>query len=279
MNTIVTHFSPDVDATCSIWLIKKFLPGFSNAEIKFVPAGQTWGNEDPDSNSEIIHVDTGFGQFDHHQEDKEICAASLIYQYLDKKGKLTNNESAVLKRLVREVNEIDHFKQVYWQEADNDRYDFHLDAVVDGLKLLYPKNDLKIIEISLPFLEAVFKRLTNKLWAEKLIEKEALKFKSRWGEALAFETTNDEVIHLAQKKGYKLVVRRDPKKNYIRIKSWPAKQMDLTQIYNKLKEKDPNATWFLHASKHMILNGSTKNPEMRPTSLSLEEIVDIIKLI
>lgn len=279
MNTIVTHFSPDVDAICSIWLIKRFLLGFSNACVKFVPAGKTLNGKDPDSDPKVIHLDTGFGRFDHHQTAEKTCASDKVYQYLKTKGLLTKNETQVLKRIVYEVNEIDHFKQVFLKDADSDRYDFCLDAIVDGLKLLYSDDDPKILKTGLDCLEAIFKQLTNKLWAEKLIEKEALKFKSRWGEALAFETTNDEVIHLAQKKGYKLVVRRDPKKNYIRIKSWPAKEIDLTQIYNKLKEKDKSATWFLHASKHMILNGSTKNPEMRATKLSLEEIINIIKSI
>ena len=91
------------------------------------------------------------------------------------------------------------------------------------------------------------------------------------------ETTNDEVVHLGQKMGYALVVRKDPRKGYLRIKSLPKDDIDLTPVYNVLAKRDPAATWFLHASRHMILNGSTKNPEMRPTTLKLAQIIDVLK--
>ena len=40
MKIIVTHASPDWDAITSIWLLKRFLPGWNTAEIRFVPAGE-----------------------------------------------------------------------------------------------------------------------------------------------------------------------------------------------------------------------------------------------
>lgn len=279
MKTIVTHFSPDVDAICSVWLIKKFMPGFSNAEITFVPAGETLYNKEPDENCDIIHVDTGFGRFDHHQDDRNTCASKLVYEYLNKKNCLKKSSSVALKRLVAQINEIDHFKQVFWTEPASDRYELFLDAIVDGLRLLYPRESKKILEIGFEIFEAIFRQFENKIWAENIIKNESIKFKSFWGRTLAFESTNDEATHLAQKLGYKLVVRKDPRKDYIRIKSLPTVKIDLTKIYRKLRGKDKEATWYFHPSKHMILNGSTKNPEMKPTKLTLEEIINIIKSI
>jgi hypothetical protein len=77
--------------------------------------------------------------------------------------------------------------------------------------------------------------------------------------------------------GYALVVRKDPKKGYLRIKSLPKDEIDLTDIYNRLKKEEPDATWFFHASRHMILNGSSKNPNMRPTQKTLGEIIEVLK--
>lgn len=101
------------------------------------------------------------------------------------------------------------------------------------------------------------------------------------GKAMAFETINDGVIKLAQKMGYLLVVRKDPRKGYVRIKarpeSGPEDNIDLTAAYEELVKIDPEATWFLHVSKKMLLNGTPKNPKMIPTKLSLQEIVDVLK--
>lgn len=271
--------SPDVDAICAIWLVKRFLTGFSDAKIVYVPAGTTYKEKNPDNDPSILHLDTGLGKFDHHQTDKMICTTSLVYDFLLKEKKLTENQVKVVKRIVNQVNQIDHFQMVYYQDARDDKYEFFLESIIDGLKLLNPQDDARITKIGLVLFEGIFTQMTNKTWAEEIIEKETVKFQCKWGKALGFESVNDEALRLAQKMGYKLVVRRDPKKSYIRIKSWPDANIDLSEIYERLKEKDKSATWFLHSSKHMILNGSTKNPKMKPTSLSLKEIINIVKSI
>jgi hypothetical protein len=92
-------------------------------------------------------------------------------------------------------------------------------------------------------------------------------------------TPNDDVVRLAQKMGYMVAVRKDPKKGYLRVKSFPKKEIDLEPLYNIFKEQEPDATWFLHASHHMVLNGSSKNPDMRPTKKTLQEIIDVISSI
>src|SRR5260221_1621815 len=77
MKIIVTHMSPDWDAITSVWLLKKYLAGWQDAAVKFVPAGQRLNNiklksENVEQNDpiervgedEIIHVDTGLGPLD-----------------------------------------------------------------------------------------------------------------------------------------------------------------------------------------------------------------------
>ena len=85
MKTIVTHFAPDLDGITSIWLLKTFLPEWKEAAIAFVPAGKTLQDTPVDSDLEVVHVDTGFGKFDHHQSNEDTCAALLVYESLGKK--------------------------------------------------------------------------------------------------------------------------------------------------------------------------------------------------
>lgn len=284
MKLIITHINPDLDAITSIWLIKKFLPGWQDAEVDFVPSGSTYKNKQVDKNPDFIHVDTGLGMFDHHQEnaDRFTCAALKVWRYLKKYFKnkknspITNDRKKTIDRLLKVVNEIDHFQEVFWPQASLDRYDFIIERIFDGWKLKYPDQNYRLVEWGLDCLDGVYQILKAKIYAEKELEKGVI-FKTLWGKAIACQTINDEVIKLGQKKGFKIVIRKDPRKNYVRIKSLPTKKIDLTPLYKVLKKKDSQATWYLHPGKNMLLNGTTKNKNMVPTKLTLDQIVKIIK--
>lgn len=240
-------------------------------------AGETWEKRIVDSDENTIHVDTGLGKFDHHDVDEDTCAAEKVLCSIPGINRSNSINNEALERLIDVVNEIDHFREVYFPNPAADFYDLGLVAQLDGWKLLFSNNPQKIVDLSLNCLDGIYKQFQNKVWAEKLLKEEGIEFKTKWGKGIGIETNNDEVIHTGQKKGYVVVVRKDPKKGYVRIKSLPDQKMDLTDLWKKLKSADAEATWFLHINKHMILNGSTKNPKMKPTKLSLREIIEILK--
>lgn len=272
MKTIVTHIGPDLDAITSTWLVKTFFPGWEEAEIAFVPAGTTLKKMDPDGDSDILHVDTGFGKFDHHQTDADTCASRLVYEEIKKQ----HGADPVLERMIAVVNDVDHFKEVFYPNAAADYWEFWVVGQIDGWRLVHADNPVKIMELGFQSLDGIYKVMLNKLWAEKELEK-ATEFETKWGKAIGFETVNDEVLHQAQKRGYVLVIRKDPKKGYVRIKTLPKEDIDLTALYERLKALEPEATWFLHASRHMLLNGSAKNPDMKPSKKTLSELIDVVK--
>ncbi|MCX7881158.1 MAG: chromate resistance protein [Patescibacteria group bacterium] len=277
MKYIVTHLSPDLDAVTACWLIKRFLPGWKQALIKFIPAGQTLNHQPPDDLSNIIHVDTGLGRFDHHQtSDLNLSATKLVFLYLKKNHYLNHKIETPLERLVDLVTFIDHFQEVFLPQPEADIYDLGLHQIIEGLKNYQDDNQLIITVF--PLLDAVFLILKNKIRAEEEI-KNGLVLKIKWGKALILETKNEEAVKLALKMGYSLVIRQDPEKKYLRIKTPPKKNYNLTLLYQELKKKDPQASWFLHISNHMLLNGSSKNPHLKPTKLSLSEVIKIIKKI
>ena len=283
MKTIVTHFSPDVDAITSVWLLRRFLSGWSDTEVAFVPAGKTLDNDIVDSDKDIMHVDTGLGRLDHHQIDEDTCAARKTMEYIAAQNKnlgKRNNKSfpdKALERMVDIVNDIDHFHEVYYPNPTADYYDFNLIAIFDGLKLIYPDDHKKLIDLGLEMLDGIYKTFQNKVWAEKEIKEQGVEFRTKWGKGLGVETINDEVVRVAQRQGYIIAVRKDPKKGYVRIKAQPQSGVDFTSCYNRYKRKDPDATWYLHPGRKMILNGSMKNPATRATKLTLREIIKVLK--
>lgn len=275
MKTLVTHVGPDLDAICSIWLFKTFASDFLEADMAFVPAGQTYRQQPVDSDPDIVHVDTGFGKYDHHQTNENTCASMLVYAYLCSFRK----PDQALERLVNVVNEIDHFREVYFPNPTSDIWNMSLIGAIDGWRLLFDQDPVKIVNLGMEALDGIYKTFQNRIWAEKEIKEKGIIFDTVWGQALGITTTNDEVVHLGQKMGYKILIRKDPNKGYLRVKALPDPQIDLSPIYERLINEDHNATWFLHVSHHMILNGSAKNPDMKPTKLTLNEVIEIFKKI
>ncbi len=298
--------SPDWDAITSVWLLKKYLAGWQSADVRFVPAGQRLQNQQaeigkPGDNpiermgqDEVIHVDTGLGPLDHHQtQDTSVCGASRTWDYVQQqltatKSHFTSEHTEAVSRIVKIVVDIDHFKEVFWPDAAADRYEFSLLGVLEGLKYQKPISDGAYVDFGITCLDAITAEFENRIWAEREIKEKGVAFETKYGKGMGFETLNDTVLKLAQKMGYVLVVRKDPRKGYVRIKTLPAQGdnkglpagrqgVDLTSIYEKLKAMDPDATWFLHVSKKMLLNGTPKNPKMVPTKLSLKEIVAVVK--
>ena len=309
MKIIVTHSSPDWDAITSSWLIKRFLPGWDAAEIQFVPAGQRLRNvafDNPDETNpvenigeeEVIHVDTGLGPLDHHQtSDMDTCAASLAWDYVRKEntefttgGDKWQVKREALMRMVKVIVAIDHFQEVFWENPTADYHEFSFLGLLEGVKFEKPNQDSYYVTFGMDCLDAFLHNFENRIWAEREIQEKGKAFKTRFGMGIGFETLNDTVMKLAQKMEYVVVVRKDPRKGYVRIKARPSlatmnleqsikseDRIDLTPIYEKLKKLDTQATWFLHVSKKMLLNGTPKNPKMIPTTLSLDQIIEVVE--
>jgi hypothetical protein len=175
---------------------------------------------------------------------------------------------------------MDHFKEVFWKDSTADYHEFNLINILEGLKIQFPNQDDYYIEFISKSLDAILHEFENRVWAEKEISKVGQKFNTKAGPGIGLETINDSVIKLSQKMGYVIAVRKDPRKGYVRIKAVPSTDklnIDLTSVYKKLKIMDPGATWYLHISKKMLLNGSVKSPKMRPSKLGIKEIIEVLK--
>lgn len=278
---IVTHISPDLDAVSSVWILKRFdQHHFGEADVAFVPAGQTLSSERISQmgleDYNVVHVDTGKGEFDHHTDElamKPICAASLVYDYVVKLRPELSEDKA-LKRMVDHFISIDHFGEIEWPEPNHDRYIFQLSELLSGLKTI-GFQDLDVVTFGMDALDATYANFKERVAAEEEMSS-GTEFMSRWGKAFGIVSNNDEILKFAQKEGYQVVVRKDPDEGNVRIKAVPGKNIDLSPIYEKIIARDSEATWYLHPSNTMLLNGSKKAHQVA-SGLSLEEIITLLK--
>lgn len=273
---VITHIFPDLDAITAVWLLQRFDSVWEDAGLEFVAAGQTFKGEAVDSDPDVVHVDTGMGRFDHHQLAGRTCATKLVLGSLLQEKKIPDKYKESLKRLAEVVTQVDNFEDCFWPEPTNDRYDFGLPRLFDSLKLSSKLNDKELVSQGILLLDAVLFGLTEKVRAEAEI-KVGNQFESIYGRSLGILSQQGSGAKLAQKIGYDLVVKKEPKTNLVGIWCQPKPDLDLTKLYEALKKADPIANWYFHQSKHIILNGSRHNPNVKPSRLSLEELIEIIK--
>lgn len=275
MKLIVSHYSPDLDSITASWLIKRFLPGWQDADLQFVPAGQTLNQLSPDGKKNIVHVDTGLGQFDHHQTKEFTSATKKVFQHLKEKKLIKKKDELPIKKIVDLVTKIDHFQEIFFPDPTNDIYDLCLHQLIENFKKRV-SDDKVTCEFGFGLLDIVLIGFKNKIQAEKEIKRGFI-FYSIWGKGLALKSNNEEAVKLALKHGFKIVVRQNLDTNNLRIKIRPDLEKGLKNLFLKLKEADPKATWYLHPSEKMLLNGSSKNPKTISTKLSLNRVIEIIK--
>lgn len=278
MKLIVTHVNPDMDALSSTWLVRRYLPGYQgeDVEYRFVPAGKTWGGKAPDADPDITHVDTGLGRYDHHQIRAKLSAFEQIYLDLVRRSILEVYDVEPLRRMQQVVTAYDNFQEVYYPDNTADYHEFTLDRALSGLTHVGMKDTDKVA-IAHPLFDSVLQCMKNKIKAEKNLS-EGIVFETKaFGKSIFMENTNNDSMKHAQKAGYRLVARKDPKAGHIRIVCLPDDSLDLTPVYEQIKRIDSVGTWFLHQSRHMLLNGSIVNPSMVPSPLTSTQVLAILR--
>ena len=190
-------------------------------------------------------------------------------------GNVKEKDIHALEHLVQFVTEIDNFGEVHFPEPTNDRYSFSLHEFIYPLRGQL-SSDKELVNMIFLVLDSILFTIKNSIQARTDI-KNGLIIKTHWGKSIVMETKNEGAVKYALKSGYEMVVRRDPITHHIRIKTQPSKKYDLTLLYKKMLDVDPNATWFLHISKNMLLNGSSKSPDSVPSSLSLKRLIEILR--
>lgn len=281
---IVTHHAPDSDAIGATWVLKRFdAQHYATAQVAFTDPGTTIHPSEAErlgfQMHEVTHVDTGLGEFDHHQPDRgmlRICATSLVYDYVCKLHPELKNDLALIE-IVKFVTDDDHFGQVHWPEPDSLRYSFMLPSLLHGFESVDPHNDESQLHFGFTCFDCAYASLKENIQAQQIMTQEGQEFQIGALKCLAVETKNDSVIKYAQKAGYSLVIRRDPQSGEVRIKARPDAPIDLTPLAAAIQKVDNIGTWYNHPSGKMLLNGSRKQRHQRPTKLSLNEVVEAAK--
>jgi hypothetical protein len=283
MKLIVAHKAPDTDAITAVWVLRRFDPAnFADAKTAFVQSGKTITDEEREqigiSAEDTVHVDTGLGEFDHHQPERgmqRVSAASLVHDYIVQRHPEHAKDWA-LQQIVEFALAEDHFESFFWDEMKLPRGSFSLPAILRGLEYTGLHDDDSQLQFGMKCLDGAYASL--KLWhaAEETILKRGQEIQSKWGKTLLIKTSNETVIKVAQLMGYMLVIQKDKNRGNIRIKAAPYKEMDITKLYERIILHDTIGTWYFHPGRRMLLNGS-HHADQKPSPLTLEDMVAILE--
>lgn len=281
---LVTHHAPDLDAIGAVWMLKRFdTQHYGEARIQYVNPGASL------STQEILnmgyephlttHVDTGLGEFDHHQPERGneyLSATSLTYEYVCQLHPELQ-EDAALNSISHFITEIDHFGEIDWPDSGHERYSFMLHELLRGGESTDHFNDDSQLNYGMLSLDMAYAGLRQRFSAERELRSADQRFELPFGAALAILTSNDDTIKLAQKQGIMLVIKKDPILGNIRIKLRPDAPVTLEKLSVAIQQADPHGTWYYHPGGKMLINGSQKHRNQTASSLSLQQVVALVQ--
>lgn len=258
---IVGHLHPDLDCLVAIWLLRS-RGNLGDATLRFVPAGKTLDGAPVDSDPNIVHVDTGGGRFDHHRTNDPTLSASELVRRVVARG------DHALQRLVHRVTQIDH------AQSDVSPI-FNVNDLIAGYHALYPGAPERVAAAMSANFDAWYAHETRQLRLEAAFA-QRIEFDTPWGLGIGMESDDGGSSRLAFGHGAILYVYRDGR-GCTGIAARSRSHVDLSQIYHDLRRLDPEADWYLHPSKRLLLCGTVKAPPRVPSKLTLDQIIGVLR--
>lgn len=274
-STIITHTKPHLDEIMAVWLIRRYFAGFSRACVKFISAENGGADKiNPDQDPKTLYIGVGRGKFDEHRGLVANCTSSLVWRDIkSSKQKVISSklEIKAVDRMVEYVLREDTGKLV--EMADRT---FSVQNILWGYYDNHQKSSKKMVEFGQTIVDALFAQQLTLADLEQAWKKKKI-FQTKWGKAVALEADEKGLSGLAFQKGYELIIGVNHKNGYHGFRAKAQGKVDLTEIYQKIKETEPEADWFLHQSKKLLLCGGDVAPKARKSKLRLEEMIELVK--
>lgn len=236
--------------------------------------GDTWNDIEPDSNPFVIYVGVGQGKFDEHKgavgDDKE-SAASLVWNNTKERIKIPKGYQEAVDRIVEYVKGEDLGK---FMKGINNQ--FALPAILSGIYGVNGRDSDKEYAIGHEIMEGIMFEMIKRVSAEKdwAGRKE---FETPWGRGAALISDVPGIERIAYSEGFVLIVNHNTTKTYHGYRADPDSSVDLTNVALRIEQLEPQAEWFLHQSKRMLLCGGDITNTTNHSNLTLDQLIDLVK--
>ncbi len=267
--TIVSHIRPHLDEVLAAWMLKRYLPEFKDAALEFIPTGKDGGEKAVVPGKDYVGV--GRGRFDEHKGDESDCAASLVFKHLlEQKVEIDSLQLRGLAKLVEWVREGDLGLQ---NRIPNRTFGVH--SILAYHRALSGQGDQGVMALGFTICDALLASQMDVAQLEEDWDKRT-EFVSIYGPAVAFISSCRDQDTFAYQHGFDLAVYINKERTYHNIRAFAGSRIDLTPLYLQLKQVEPEADWYFHHSKKMLICGGDLTAGARSSKLSLEWLVDAL---
>jgi len=233
--------------------------------------GERWENVEPEENDFVVYVGVGQGKFDEHKGDDKDSAASLVWTETLEKYKVRKGDKEAVSRIVEYVKDED-----MGQYLKQKNHEFSLPTILAGLYVDNNKDSLAVYEIGKKMVNALYIEMMKRISAEKDWQGR-IEFESYWGPAAAVVSDIPGVERIAYDAGFVLVVIHNNAKTFHGLRADPDSDVDFSKAAMKLEQIEPEADWFLHQSKRMLLCGGEIAKGSQSSNLSLDQLTELVK--
>ncbi|HTK60525.1 MAG TPA: hypothetical protein VL283_04990 [Candidatus Baltobacteraceae bacterium] len=270
MKTLVTHVIPHLDDIAALWLLVRFDPTAKRAPLKFVETSPE-GVKMPKG---AIGVGVGRGIYDEHKGDKKDSAVSLVWKDLKRRGHLPSGlRGTALAALVDFVRRGDMGEYI-GKEGPG----IPTATTLRALAKLPGESSRSATLVGFRLLDAELVLYEERAKIDAAIAR-GRKFTTKWGRGigLTVEAVPGMVSGRIAELGYAMVVLRYPKEGFLHVRATPGTRVDLSKLAKLVMKEEPEARWYLHHSKKMLLQGDWVAPVSTRTKYGVDGMIRLIR--
>lgn len=281
MNRIIyTHHRPDLDAAASVWCVKTFVPGYEEAEVRFVPAN--WDGKELEEEDLAVDIEAGGKGIKGEKGQNGIvhsAFASLMRRYapLEDQGALTH--------LVRFVDLQDSRGSVirslgFGKEEQSTLSVLSATSLNAVLRALQAKHDFND-EIIIARMSEIFDGLLETERARRRAQEESNRAFVLPGGIVAIVKEPKELYTNAIlfERGIRVVIYVDGNNiGLVRSNEEPLR-MDHPKIQEVVQKAGEFKEWFAHPAGFLFCRGSRKSPAETPSKVQPDELGEAVNLL
>jgi hypothetical protein len=265
---IFTHFNVDLDAVCSVWAAKQFIPGAQDAAVEFRPA--SWdGNGMAEGDIAVDIAAGGRGMKGEKGENGIVhsCFALIVAEYASSEDQLA------LASLVRFVDAQDaHGSAVKFlaseasAEAQATLAMTGLNAVLRAFQAVNPRNDAAVVEKMSEILSGMLQAGR----ARQRAQAEADRAEVLPGGKVAIVVNSREFATngvLFEERGVRVIVYVDGNNLGLIRHGDESLRMDHAELRAVVEATGEADEWFAHPAGFLYCRGSRKAPAENPSKV------------
>lgn len=273
---LYTHFVVDLDAVCSVWAARQFIPGVKDAVVEFRPAN--WDGNDMAEGDLALDIDAGGRGMKGEKGENGIvhsCFAMIVAKFA------SPADQSALASLVRFVDAQDaHGSAVKFlapeasREAQETLAMTSLNAVLRALQATHPRNDAIVVERMSEILSGMLQAGR----ARQRAAAEADKAEIVGGGKVAIVVNSREFATngiLFEERGVRVIVYVDGHNLGLIRHGDESLRMDHAELRAVVEAAGETGEWFAHPAGFLYCRGSRKAPAENPSKVNPRTLAEI----